>query len=236
MRVHGGPEGGAERFVPDVDGLATGLLDWLRTRDVRHVARAGVFTGIQWEGVVAGEAGAPPKNAGNPRTSATSAAERGGSALRATLLLAVLLALVGVAGGGALNLLQHAMRVPTADDTAQLVCTAYSQQNYDLLLQQIDPAPVPPSNTGAFDANALRSQLKSLDASQGDVASSGTTPGCTYKQLDFSNISVGNNALQYAFTLHRAHASKDFNLIMTLVRESDGTWKISRASNFTGSN
>lgn len=177
---------------------------------------------------MAGEAGAPPKDARS--AAAAPAAERRGGALRATLLLAVLLALVGVAGGGALKLLQHAMRVPTADDTAQLVCTAYSQQNYDLLLQQIDPAPVPPANTTTFDANALRAQLKSLDASQGDVSA------CTYKQLDFSNITVGNNALQYAFTLHRTHASKEFDLIMTLMRESNGTWKISRASNFTGSN
>ncbi len=175
---------------------------------------------------MAGEAGAPPKAAG--KAAKPAAAERSGSALRSMLLLAVLLTLVGLAGGGALKLLQHAMRVPTADDTAQLVCTAYSQYNYDLLIQHIDPAPVAPSNTGTFDPTTLRDQLKSLDASQGNVST------CTYKQLDFSNISVGNNALQYTFTMHRTHASKEFDLVMTLVHESDGTWKVSRASNFTG--
>lgn len=175
---------------------------------------------------MAGEAGAPPRDASKAGKPVVQ--ERSGSALRATLLLAMLFLLVGVAGGSALKLLQHAMRVPTADDTAQLICTAYSQHNYDLLIQQIDPAPVAPANTGNFDAKALRDQLTSLDASQGGVST------CTYRQLDFSNISVGNNALQYTFAMHRTHASKEFDLIMTFVHESDGTWKVSRASNFTG--
>lgn len=175
---------------------------------------------------MAGEAGAPPRAAGKDAEPAADV--HSGNALRTTLLLAVLLLLVGVAGGSALKLLQHAMRVPTADDTAQLICTAYSQQNYDLLIQRIDPAPVAPANTGSFDANALRGQLNSLDAGQGAVST------CTYRQLDFSNISVGGNALQYTFAMHRAHAPKEFDLIMTFVHENDGTWKVSRASNFTG--
>lgn len=175
---------------------------------------------------MAGDAGAPQGKAGT----AVAPEQRTGNVLRSILLLAVLLMLVGFAGASALKLLQYAMRVPTADDTAQLVCTAYSQHNYDLLLQQIDSAPVPPANSGAFNQTALRSQLTSLDASQGDVTR------CTYKQLDFNNISASNTALQYAFVMHRAHASKEFDLIMTFVHESDGTWKISRASNFTGLN
>ena len=181
---------------------------------------------------MAGDAGAPPGNAGRAAKagSAVAAEQRSGSALRSVLLLAVLLMLVGFAGGSALKLLQYAMRVPTADDTAQLVCTAYSQHNYDLLLQHIDSAPVPPANSGAFNPTALRSQLISLDASQGDVSH------CSYKQLNFNNISASNTALQYAFVMQRTHASKEFDLIMTVVHESDGTWKISRASNFTGLN
>lgn len=214
--------------------MAAGLLDCLRMPSAPYagtrVSRSVEW--VLWEGAVAGKAGAPPKDAKGEAQPAAQA--RKGGALRATLLLAVLLMLVGVAGGGALKLLQHAMRVPTADDTAQLVCTAYTQQNYDLLIQQIDPAPVPPTNTGAFDANALRGQLKALDASQGVVASQGSTAGCTYKQLDFTNVSVGATTLQYSFVLHRTHTSRSFDLIMTLVHESDGTWKVSRASNFTG--
>lgn len=175
---------------------------------------------------MAGEAGAPPKDARGGAKSAVK--QRSGSAMRSTLLLAVLLTAVGVGGGGALKLLEHAMRVPTADDTAQLVCTAYTHQNYDQLIQVIDPAPVAPTNTGAFDANTLRGQLNSLDVSQGDVS------GCTYKQLDFTNIAAGSPTLQYSFVLHRTGTSRSFDLIMTLVHESDDTWKVSRASNFTG--
>ncbi|MBF6591975.1 MAG: hypothetical protein IVW57_15810 [Ktedonobacterales bacterium] len=175
---------------------------------------------------MAGEAGAPPRDA---RTGAKPAVEqRVGSALRAALALAVLLMLVGVAGGGALKLLRYAMRTPTADDTAQIICTAYRQQNYDLLLQRIDSTPVPPANTGAFDANALRARLQVLDTSQGTVSS------CAYRQLDFGTTATTPGALQYTFAMRRARAANEFDLIMTLIYESDGTWKVSRASNFTG--
>jgi hypothetical protein len=165
------------------------------------------------------EAGAPPSRA-------QPAPRR--SALRLTLLLALLLLLVGLAGAGALRLLLHAMRPPTADDTAQLVCTAFTQQNYDLLVAQVDPAPVPPAATGRFDANALRTQLTTLDGAQGKVTT------CSYKQLAFSNLASGGTSLQYIFTIHRAQTSAPVSLVMILVHEADGSWKLSRGSDFLG--
>jgi hypothetical protein len=59
------------------------------------------------------------------------------STLRVTLLLALLLLLIGAAGAGAMALLQHAIRPPTSDDIAQLVCTTYTTQNYDPLLASL---------------------------------------------------------------------------------------------------
>lgn len=147
----------------------------------------------------------------------------GGTRLRVTIVLALLLILVGVAAAGAVRLLEHAMRAPTADDTAQLVCTAFQHQDYSLLLQQIDPAPVPPAASDKFDATILRQQLMSLDASQGVVTS------CRYNQLN-TNV----NPLQYDYTLRRARTTAPITLLVLIQHESDGTWKVSRGSNLIG--
>ena len=151
----------------------------------------------------------------------------GGAAFRLPLLLAVALALMGVAGGQALSLLQRAMRVPTADDTAQLVCTAYQSQNYDILLNVIDPTPVPPTQTGPFDATArtsLANTLKSLDAGSGEVTS------CAYQEP----LPQSGSALRYILTMRRTRVTVDITMPITLLRQPDGSWKVSRGSDFTG--
>ena len=150
-----------------------------------------------------------------------------------TLALALVLLLLGVAGGGSISLLRYAMREPTADDIAQLVCNAYLRQDYTLLVDHIDPTPAPPDNPGAFDANAkdaLRAQLQGLDASAGKVTK------CTEKSFSFGNTSAATpDQVQYAFIMTRAtNPDKPFNTLMTLVRASGKGWLISRNSNFLG--
>jgi hypothetical protein len=139
--------------------------------------------------------------------------------------------LIGAAGAGAMQLLQHAMRTPTADDAAQLVCTAYTTQSYDTLLSVVDPTPVPPTQAGSFDAAAkvsLANALKELDAGSGDVTS------CSYKQLKFNNLAQTGPTLQYILTMRRANVTVDISMQIKLVRQPDGSWKVSRDSDFTG--
>jgi len=138
-----------------------------------------------------------------------------GTTLRVTIMLALLLLLVGVAGDAALKLLEHAMRPPTADDTAQLVCTAFQRQDYTLLIQQVDTTPVPPATSGPLDVTALRTQLANLDTSDGKVTS------CKYIKINSTD-----NPAQYSFTLQRAHAKSLTGLVIYIVHEPDGTWKI----------
>ncbi|MGZ3601676.1 MAG: hypothetical protein ACXWQ5_18750 [Ktedonobacterales bacterium] len=153
--------------------------------------------------------------------------------LQLTVLLAIVLLLLGEAGGSSLSLLRYAMRESTADDIAQLVCHAYEKQDYALLIAHVDPAPAPPDNVGAFDATAkgqLRTQLQTLDASAGKVTK------CTEKSFRFGDTSAGTEKqVQYAFIMTRANnPDKPFNTLMTLVNVSGKGWLISRNSNFLG--
>lgn len=150
---------------------------------------------------------AAPKKSGAAGASA-------GTTLRMTIVLALLLLLVGVAGAGALKLLVHAMRPPTAADTAQVTCTAFQRQDYALLIQQVDPAPVPPANL-PFNGTTLRTQLASLDTTYGTVTS------CRYIK-----IGAGDNPAQFSFTLQRARATSTTSLVMYIVQKPDGSWKI----------
>jgi hypothetical protein len=123
------------------------------------------------------------------------------------------------------------MRTPTADDAAQLICTAYATQSYDTLLSIVDPTPVPPTQTGPFDAaakTALTNALKDLDAGSGNVTS------CSYKQLKFNNIAQTGSPLQYILTMRRTNVTVDISMQINLVRQPDGTWRVSRGSDFTG--
>ncbi len=144
---------------------------------------------------------------------------------RVTLLFAVILLALGFAGAGALRLLQHAMRTPSDADLAQLVCTAYQTQNYDVLIQQIDPKPAPPA-TGSFDAAGLKNQLRELDSTYGHVTS------CTYGRLAYSNTPADSNLAQYSFKVQRAHLPQAGGMLMTFVRTQGSIWKISRISAF----
>jgi len=188
---------------------------------------------------VVGGAGAasPPARAAGPKDKTTSAGKLTirQVRLRLTLALALALLLIGAAGAESAVLLERALRIPTAADIAQRVCTAYQRQDYDLLLDQIDPAPVP-GMSGPFDRNAkntLVSQLKALDAQAGAVTS------CTYTELAAGQAS-GQAAQQqvparrqFLFSMKRARGSL-YTAPMTLLQQADGGWKVSRASSFIG--
>lgn len=163
---------------------------------------------------------------------AARAARMSDSTVQLTLALIVVLLLLGAAGGGSLALLQYAMRQPTAADIAQRVCTAYQTQNYDLLVAQIDPTPIPPNNLSDFASarSVLVAQLRSLDASAGQVTS------CSQKCLTYPGTAPNPNQQQCAFVMTRSRTpAKPFNTLMTLVHGSNAGWRVARNSNFIGS-
>src|SRR5215813_6999068 len=73
---------------------------------------------------------------------------------RTTVVLLGVLLLVGAAGAGSYWLLGYAQRPTGAADLAQRVCSDYQHADYDRLLADIDPAPVPPTVPGDFTSAA----------------------------------------------------------------------------------
>ena len=121
--------------------------------------------------------------------------------------------------------------VPTSNDVAKLVCTAYTAQNYEELLTLVDPTPAAPDQNGPFDdvtRAALAKTLKDLDTGSGNVTS------CTYEQSTFDNNPQTGTRLLYALTVRRSSVTLDITMLITLVRQPDGSWKVWRGSDFTG--
>jgi len=153
-------------------------------------------------------------------------------------MLFIVLMLLGGAGAGSYLLLQQVTRNPTAADVAQRVCTAYTTQNYQLLIDQIDPAPVAGQNslsTGVSSSGPFNSQVKSelVDTLKALDASAGPVTSCQQHQLAFKGTSAQPTSIQFVFTMHRADTPKvTYSAVMNFVR-STGTWKITRDSNFT---
>lgn len=158
-----------------------------------------------------------------------ASAGRRGSPRRMTLALALLLAVVGVGAAQSASLLQRAV-VPevTAGDIAGRVCSALLTQNYTLLTNQIDPTPEPPTAPAPFDAKALGDALRALDESAGKVTS------CQDRQVSAaasSQVSVAN----FAVTVQREKLPVPQGILLILTRRPGQGWKVSRASNLTGS-
>src|SRR5690348_11268638 len=112
-----------------------------------------------------------PRNA--PATSATPnapAARHTVLARRLSLLLALLLALVGLAGVEFDAALRAALRPPTATDEASAVCNDLRSQDYDALAGEMDPTP-DGASTGPFDRAAFVAALRAQDAALGRVRS-----------------------------------------------------------------
>lgn len=120
--------------------------------------------------------------------------------------------------------------MPTADDIAQRVCTAYQTQNYDLLANQIDPAKIAPTVTTPWDSSARTAFIDQLHTEDDAL---GKVTRCTYSSLAFT---IGNGLQpvtkrQYLFTMQR---DKLYSTGMNFVHESDAGWLISRDSDFLG--
>lgn len=152
------------------------------------------------------------------------AARRRRSAMAITLALAVLLALAGFGAVRAAELLQHAMHVIEAPaDLARTTCTAYTTQNYPLLTAQIDPRPVPPADSDAFNPAVVQTQLRALDKIQGPT-----------QRCDVGKVATNGTSGQYSLTLQRARHTGAITLTLILRQQSDGSWRISRETNFAG--
>jgi hypothetical protein len=152
------------------------------------------------------------------------------------IVLVIVLILLGVAGAESYALLQEATRLPTTSDLAASVCTAYTTQNYQLLIDQIDPTPVAEatttpgviSSTGAFDTTAqsqLISDLKALDKSAGTVTS------CQQSQILVKSSPGNSSTKQFVFLMQRSKVT--YSLLMNFVQRG-GVWKVARDSNFIG--
>jgi hypothetical protein len=154
------------------------------------------------------------------------------------LTLVVVLSLLGGAGAGSYVLLEQVTRPPTVTDIAQRVCTAYTTQNYQLLINQIDSGPITGGSSlpngfnlsGSFDSNAknqLTSALKSLDANFGMVTS------CQQHQLVYPGT-VNPGVVRFIFVMHRSGTPNVVYSCLMNFKEASGSWTITRDSNFIG--
>lgn len=185
-----------------------------------------------------GSVGMPRRNEGAPaKSSATPAAspdKRGGqSTTLVTVVLALLLLTVGAAGYEAATLLHYAISAPpsvngSAASTAAFVCDALKRQDYQQLVTYIDPAPVPPAVTGAFDARLTIAQLQTLDTQQGKVIS------CAYAPYGSGSIVSTDGATRYQLTLRRAKAAAPAVGALVLRQQTQGKrgWLVGRDSSF----
>jgi hypothetical protein len=157
-------------------------------------------------------------------TASDASTERRRRVLNITLVLAVLVGLAGFGAVRAAELLQHALR-PSADPAvlATTACTAYRTQNYQLLTQQIDSIPVPPSNNDPFNPEVVKTQLRALDKIQGVV-----------QRCDLGRFGASGTGGQYSIVLHRARMSEQITITLVLRLQQDSSWKISRETNFAG--
>lgn len=166
---------------------------------------------------------------GQPRAADETVVARGRtSVLASTLVLALALVLVGAGGVKAAGLLQHAMRPQTASDIAAMACTALQSRNYSMLVGAVNPAPVPPNATSAFNATALMGQLRALDRGSGAVVR------CTYQQISYVHASAHGALANFALTVTRAHGSNANGILLVVAQQPSGTWQITRASDLIG--
>ncbi|HET9110067.1 MAG TPA: hypothetical protein VFN78_04500 [Ktedonobacterales bacterium] len=181
-----------------------------------------------------GGKGSLPKPVKAPASPASAASQRGQqSTTLITVVLALLLLAVGAAGYEAASLLHYAMSTPSpinasAASTATFVCDALKRQDYQQLVTYIDPAPVPPSVTGAFDARLTIAQLRTVDANQGKVVS------CATGSYGSGSIVSTDGATRYQLVIRRANAATPASGTLVLRKATGGAhgWLIERDSSF----
>jgi hypothetical protein len=145
----------------------------------------------------------------------------------------MVLLMVGAAGYEAASLLHHAIATSpsvnaSAASTASFVCDALERQDYQRLVSYIDPAPIPPTVTGAFDPRATLTQLQTLDANDGKVVA------CATALYGSGSIVSTDGATRYQLTLRRAKAATPASGTLALRQQSGGAhgWLIERDSSF----
>lgn len=154
------------------------------------------------------------------------------------IVLVIVLSLLGGAGAGSYALLEQVTRTPTVTDIAQRVCTAYTTQNYQLLIDQIDSGPITGGSSlpngfnlsGPFDSNArnqLTSALKSLDTNFGRVTS------CQQHQLVYQGT-ANPSVVRFIFVMHRSGTPNVVYSCLMNFTEASGSWMVTRDSNFIG--
>jgi hypothetical protein len=154
------------------------------------------------------------------------------------MVLVIVLSLLGGAGAGSYGLLEQVTRTPTVTDIAQRVCTAYTTQNYQLLVNQVDSGPVTGGSTlpngfnlsGPFDSNAknqLTNALKTLDTDFGRVTS------CQQHQLVYQGT-ANPSVVRFIFVMHRSGTPNVVYSCLMNFSEASGSWMITRDSNFIG--
>ena len=170
-----------------------------------------------------------------PAAASVSGSTKGGGQATTliTVVLALLLLLVGAAGYAAATLLQESITVSTrlngsASSTAALVCDALKRQDYQRLVTYIDPAPVPPTVTGAFDPRLTIAQLRDRDTQEGDVVS------CAYAPYAAGSVVSADGATRYQLQIRRADAPVLVTGTLVLRQQSGGQhgWLIGRESSF----
>ena len=145
-------------------------------------------------------------------------------ARRLSLTLALLLALVGLAGLEFDVALRAALRPPTAADEASAACNDLRSLDYDALAGEVDPTP-DGASTGPFDRAAFVAALRAQDAALGPVRT------CALSQMNGAD-GIASDEVVFALTVTRARAPDPLGALVVVRREAHGQWAISRASTF----
>lgn len=154
------------------------------------------------------------------------------------VVLVIVLSLLGGAGAASYGLLEQVTRSPTVTDIAQRVCTAYTTQNYQLLINQIDSGSITGGSTlpngfnlsGPFNSNAkdqLTNALESLDTNFGRVTS------CQQHQLVYQGV-ANSSVVRFLFVMHRSGTPNVVYSCLMNLTEVSGGWMLTRDSNFIG--
>lgn len=172
-----------------------------------------------------------PRNAPAPRAASTVATTahapatgHANAARRLSLLLAVLLALVGLAGVAFDAALRMALRPPTARDEASAVCNDLRSRDYDALADEMDPTP-DGTSSGHFDRGAFVAGLRAQDAALGPVRT------CALSELNGAAGS-DSDAVVFTVTVTRTRTPAPLGALVVVRRAARGQWAISRASTF----
>ncbi len=174
-----------------------------------------------------------PRGSAPAQPAASPAPRESQSTTLITVVLALLLLAVGAAGYEAASLLHYAISPPpaansTAAGAAAFVCDALKRQDYTRLVTYIDPAPIPPTITTAFDPRLTITQLQQFDANEGKVVS------CATAVYGSGSVISTDGATRYQLTLRRANAAAPLNGTLALRQQTGSAhgWLIERTSSF----